>query len=114
MLTSTEEHPGARDILVEVRKKSPTISMATVYYTLNLLKKEGLIKEIEFYDKANRYDANTSNHLNLICIKCGRIEDFKDELPVSFDKIEKRTGFKAHEMRFEYYGYCGECKQKKL
>jgi Fe2+ or Zn2+ uptake regulation protein len=39
MLTSTEKHPGARDILVEVRKKSPTVSMATVYYTLNLLKK---------------------------------------------------------------------------
>lgn len=87
--------------------------MSTVYYTLNLLKKEGLIKEIEFYDKANRYDANTSNHLNLICIKCGGIEDFKDELPVSFDKIEKRTGFKTHEMRFEYYGYCNDCKKKK-
>ncbi len=86
--------------------------MSTVYYTLSLLKKEGLIKEIEFYDKANRYDANTSNHINLICTKCSGIEDFKDELLISFDKIEKRTGFKTYEMRFEYYGHCKECKQK--
>ena len=87
--------------------------MSTVYYTLNLLKKEGLIKEIEFYDKANKYDANTSNHLNLICMKCGKIEDYKGALHVSFDKVEEKTGFKAHEMRFEYYGYCKECKGKK-
>lgn len=113
ILSSSPNHPSAYEIFLEARKIVPTISMSTVYYTLNLLKKEGLVKEIGFYDKPNRYDGNVINHINLICINCGRIEDYMGDLPIEFDKIEEETGFKAHDMRFEYYGYCRECKQKR-
>jgi len=98
------------DILKRVRKKAPQISISTVYYTLDVLKKEGLIREIAFYDKDNRYDVNISNHLNLICTKCGKIEDFIDELPISSQAIEKKTGFRPFQLRFEYYGYCKDCR----
>jgi Fe2+ or Zn2+ uptake regulation protein len=112
LLSKETTHPGARDILKRVRKKAPQISMSTVYYTLDILKKEGLIREIAFYDKDNRYDVNISNHLNLICTKCGKIEDFMEELPVSSQAIEKKTGFQPFQMRFEYYGYCKECRRR--
>jgi len=112
LLSKETTHPGAMDILNKVRKKAPQISMSTVYYTLDILKKEGLIREIAFYDKDNRYDVNISNHLNLICRKCGKIEDFMEELPVSSQAIEKKTGFQPFQMRFEYYGYCKECRRK--
>jgi Fe2+ or Zn2+ uptake regulation protein len=112
ILSKETTHPGAMDILKRVRKKAPQISMSTVYYTLDILKKEGLIREIAFYDKDNRYDVNISNHLNLICTKCGKIEDFMEELPVSSQAIEKKTGFQPFQMRFEYYGYCKECRRK--
>ena len=69
--------------------------------------------EIDFYDKSNRYDSNVSDHLNLICMQCGKIEDFEDLAPVSFEEIEKTTGFKTFDTRFEYHGYCKECKQKR-
>ena len=113
LLSKETTHPGAMDILKRVRKKSPQISMSTVYYTLDILKKEALIQEISFYDKDNRYDVNISNHLNLICTKCGKIEDFIEELPISSQAIEKKTGFQPFQMRFEYYGYCKECRRKK-
>lgn len=113
ILSTSSNHPSAYKIFTEARKRVPTISMSTVYYTLNLLKKEGLVKEIGFYDKPNRYDGNVINHINLICIDCGRIEDYMGYLPIEFDKIEEETGFKAHDMRFECYGYCRECKQKR-
>jgi Fur family peroxide stress response transcriptional regulator len=113
LLSKETTHPGAVDILKKVRDKAPQISMSTVYYTLDILKKEGLIRELEFYDRENRYDVNVSNHLNLICMKCGMIEDFNQDLPVSALKVEKETGFIPFQMRFEYYGHCKKCRRKK-
>jgi Fe2+ or Zn2+ uptake regulation protein len=83
--------------------------MSTVYYTLDMLKKEGLIHELEFYDRENRYDVNVAAHINLICKTCGKIEDFQGAMPFSLATIEEATGFKPEGMRFEYYGYCKEC-----
>jgi Fur family peroxide stress response transcriptional regulator len=101
------------DILEKVRQKAPKISMSTVYYTLDMLKKEGLIQELEFYDSYNRYDVNVFNHINLICKSCGKIEDFTEEVPFSSEMIEGQTGFRPVGMRFEYYGYCRKCQGKR-
>jgi len=113
LLSQDRSHPGAMDILRRVRKKAPQISMSTVYYTLDLLKKEGLIQELEFYDRDNRYDVNVFNHINLICKRCGKIEDFTEEVPFSSEIIEGQTGFRPVGMRFEYYGYCRKCQSKR-
>ena len=112
LLSKDTTHASAMDIFKEVRKRAPQISVSTVYYTLDILKKEGLIRELDFYDKDNRYDINVSDHLNLICTKCGKIEDFIQAVPVSTRVVEKKTGFQPFQMRFEYYGYCKECRRK--
>jgi len=109
-LARSRTHPGAMDILHELRKTAPGISMSTVYYTLDILKKEGLIKELEFYDEENRYDVNMSDHFNLICRKCGKIEDFMNPLSFSAETVESTTGFRPLGVRFEFYGYCKDCK----
>jgi len=112
LLSNDRSHPGAMDIFRRVRKRAPQISMSTVYYTLDMLKKEGLIQELEFYDSDNRYDVNLSNHINLVCRRCGKIEDFMEALPFSSEMIEGKTGFRPVGIRFEYYGYCKECRSK--
>jgi len=113
LLSRDRSHPGAMDILSKIRKTFPQISMSTIYYTLDTLKKEGLIGELEFYDRDNRYDVNVLNHINLICRRCGKIEDFTEALPFSSEKMEEQTGFRPVGMRFEYYGYCKGCGEKK-
>jgi Fe2+ or Zn2+ uptake regulation protein len=113
LLARDQSHPGATHILEKIRKAIPRISMSTVYYTLDMMKREGLIRELEFYDRDNRYDINVSSHLNLICTECGKIEDFMGELPLFSRAVEKETGFHPMNMRFEYYGYCKECRKKK-
>jgi Fe2+ or Zn2+ uptake regulation protein len=113
LLSQDTSHPGAMDIFQRVRKKAPRISMSTVYYTLDMLKKEGLIRELEFYDRDNRYDINVSNHVNLICRQCGKIEDFDGKLTVPAKRVEGETGFRIQEMRFEYYGLCKECQLRR-
>jgi Fur family transcriptional regulator, peroxide stress response regulator len=113
LLAMEMSHPGAADILKKVKKTVPQISMSTVYYTLDMLKKEGLIQELEFYDRDNRYDINVSNHINLICKKCGKIEDFPGELPYSYNQVQQKTDFQPVAMRYEYYGYCKDCRRKR-
>jgi Fur family transcriptional regulator, peroxide stress response regulator len=113
LLSKDITHPGASDILKKIRKSLPQVSMSTVYYTLDILKKEGLIQELEFYDRDNRYDINVSNHINLICKKCGKIADLPGELPLSAEAVEHTTGFQPVGMRFEYYGYCRNCQGKR-
>jgi Fe2+ or Zn2+ uptake regulation protein len=113
LLSKDMTHPGAADILKKIRKSLPQVSMSTVYYTLDILKKEGLIQELEFYDQDNRYDINISNHINLICKKCGRIEDLSGGISLSYMQIQQKTAFQPVAMRYEYYGYCKECRRKR-
>jgi len=111
LLSGDTSHPSAPDVLKRARKRVSRISMSTVYYTLDMLKREGLIRELDFYDRDNRYDVNMEEHINLICGKCGMIEDFTEALPVSFKMIEAQTGFQPEGTRFEYYGYCKVCRR---
>ncbi|HSW62324.1 MAG TPA: Fur family transcriptional regulator [Dissulfurispiraceae bacterium] len=113
ILAQDTAHPRAAEILQNARKHAPSISTSTVYYTLAMLKKEELIREIEFYDMDNRYDTNVSNHLNLICERCGRIEDYADELPFSSKNIEQRSDFQPFRFRFECYGICRKCRSRR-
>ena len=113
ILAKSKTHPSAQALLLQAREQAPKVSVSTVYYTLNLLKTLKLIKEMDFYNMDNRYETNTADHLNLICVSCGKIEDFMEGVPASSGKIEERTGFRAHGMRLEYYGYCRECLDRK-
>ena len=113
LLSKDMTHPGAADILKKIRKSLPQVSMSTVYYTLDVLKKERLIQELEFYDQNNRYDINISNHINLICKKCGRIEDLPGGITLSYAQVQQKTDFQPVAMRYEYYGYCKDCRRKR-
>ncbi len=109
LMSRSKSHPGAMEILEKVRKIVPRISMSTVYYTLDMMKKEGLIRELEFYDMENRYEINVSDHINLVCTRCRKITDFTGNVPSFSKAVEKETGFRSSGMRFEYYGICRNC-----
>ena len=109
LLSSSKSHPGALEIFRKARKIVPRISMSTVYYTLDMMKKEGLIRELEYYDMDNRYEINVSDHINLVCTKCRKITDFTGTVPSFTRAVEKETGFKSKSMRYEYYGICRNC-----
>jgi len=109
LLSRSTSHPGALEILRKVRKIVPGISMSTVYYTLDMMKREGLIRELEYYDMDNRYEINVSDHINLVCTRCRKITDFTGNVPSFTKAVEKETGFRPANMRFEYYGICRHC-----
>ncbi len=110
-LVSTLEHPGAYKIFEEVKKIQPGLSLATVYNTLQVLTRNGLIKMLTFRED-NRYEANLSFHINLICTSCGRIQDFEAGTLMSPEEVREKIGFEVMTYRMEYEGLCSECKAR--
>jgi Fe2+ or Zn2+ uptake regulation protein len=111
LIEKTPLHPGASLIYQEARKRVKSLSLSTVYATLNEFSKYGIIKMLEFDKMENRYEGNISAHINLICIGCKKITDYK--LPISIDpkEVAKKAHFWVTDNRFEFYGYCQNCKK---
>ena len=106
------KHPGATLIYREARKKLKNISLSTVYATLKEFSENGLIKALEFDRMENRYDGDLSEHINLVCKKCGAISDFYLPSSIEPKDIMRKSGFVVTDTRMEYYGYCRDCLKK--
>lgn len=106
----SDEHPSAEQVHKFVQKKYPMVSLSTVYKTLDLLREKRLVSEIEVNGQS-RFDANTGQHVNLVCINCGKIEDLDEE---SIKEIQSRVARRSKYMiirgSFDFYGYCSICK----
>ncbi len=105
-------HPGARLIYEEAKKMRRSLSLSTTYATLNEFSRYGIIKTLEFDKMENRYELNITEHINLICKGCKKIMDFKLPFKIDTNEVARKSGFRVTDRRFEYYGYCEECKKK--
>ncbi|MFC1657442.1 Fur family transcriptional regulator [Candidatus Moduliflexota bacterium] len=102
-------HPSAGQVFDAIVSSDSNVSISTVYNTLNFLTRLGIIKVIEFESSENRYELNLEPHVNLICRKCGAIQDYpQDTLPPQTCGNNGGT-FKVSDFRFEYYGTCKDC-----
>lgn len=110
IIAADKGHPSALVVYRRAREKMPAISLSTVYSILGLLKERRLIRELEFCEADNRYDADTSPHIHLVCTGCGRIDDFDLTAHIPADLVERQTGFRARDMRIECYGLCRTCR----
>jgi Fur family peroxide stress response transcriptional regulator len=77
-LLKTEDHPSAELIHKVIRKRYPMVSLSTVYKTLELLKEKKLVNEMDVEGEA-RFDAHTNEHINLVCMNCGKIDDVDED-----------------------------------
>lgn len=109
----SQEHVSAEQLYQEVRQHTPSIGYTTVYRTLKLLVEAGLAQERRFDDGLTRYEIERSHHDHLVCLKCGKIIEFKSELiEDTQDKIADQYGFKVIRHRHELYGHCSSCRRK--
>jgi len=114
ILAESEGHPSVENIYKKVKKKFPTISLATVYKSVAVIKELGEVLELGFTDGSNRYDGNKPYpHPHLICTECRTIMD--PSLSVLADVTQKlmaETGFKITNHRLDFFGICPECQKK--
>lgn len=110
MLYNSKEHPTAEMIYKSLQATHPTMSLATVYKTIDTLKKSDLIIELKTNSDSDRYDANMTPHLHGICNECGEIYDiFTDKLSSIINSVQEDTDFKIESCDVYFSGTCPTC-----
>ena len=113
VLANTKEHPNAEMIFNSLQETYPTMSLATVYKTIDILHELGLVQILNAGEDSFRYDADVSDHAHLRCIECGRVEDVFDLDTTRFTgEIQESTNYRLVGQQFYFYGVCPACQQE--
>ena len=114
-LAHSRTHPSAEQVHQQLLANFPTMSLATVYKTIAMLKREGEILELEFSELGNRYDINRPYpHPHVICTSCGMVMDPSDhDIGETTKRISSETGFTITSHRLDFYGLCPTCQGKR-
>ncbi|MBE5968533.1 MAG: transcriptional repressor [Lachnospiraceae bacterium] len=112
------EHLTAEEIYDLVRVKYPDIGLATVYRTIQMLSELNLIDKLNLDDGYVRYEISKNDaeetghhHHHLICLDCGNIYTFQDDLLETLEKRIKDTlGFDVVDHEVKLYGHCKKCR----
>lgn len=84
-LAQTTDHPSAETVFHRVREKLPSVSLDTVYRTLNTLAEQGLVTRVNVAQDQGRFDANVAPHHHMVCARCKAIQDFHWQ---EFDRMD--------------------------
>jgi Fur family ferric uptake transcriptional regulator len=115
VLNQVFDYPGhfqTEDLLVQMRRNGYLVSRPTIYRTLPLLVRSGLLTEFIDAQKNTRYESIHSlrEHAHLICLRCSQIVEFKEpEIDALQKAVCEAHGFKAVRFRNEIIGHCAEC-----
>lgn len=109
----SRDHPSAKRIFNKIRETYSTVSLSTVYKTLEILKELGLVQELNFPHGQTRFDSNMKPHINLVCLRCGNIRDL-DNLTAQeiVAKVTAAAKFTVTEQRLDLYGVCEKCRTR--
>lgn len=117
-IEAEEKHLSAEDVYILVKKNNPDIGLATIYRTLDLFTELDLVKRLDFGDGRNRYELNNDElshfHHHLICIDCGCVKEFEDDMLETLESIiAKKLNFHTTDHQLKVYGYCSDCYEKR-
>lgn len=108
-----KRHVSSEDLYKVVREAHPNVGYTTVYRTMKLLVEAGLATERHFDDGITRYDIEQEHHDHLVCIRCGKIQEFEcDMIEQAQREIAVRYDFRILRHRHELYGHCSDCAQR--
>ena len=107
-------HLDADEIYQQSRKRSPNISLSTVYRNLQLFKEQGLVEEHQFDGVRRRYERVPHyKHHHIVCLGCGKVFEF---ICPSTEKIKSRLtrekGFQVTDVDVRFSGYCPACQRR--
>ena len=110
-LRGRRDHPSAEALHASLKKAYPSLSLATVYKTLQTLHELGMIARVDSPAAQARYDAIVATHHHAVCKACGRISDLFD---ARLDRIAPpetaEFEFSGHSVHF--HGLCAACAKK--
>ncbi len=107
-------HLDADEVYRQAREKQPRLSMSTVYRTLQLLKKLGLIEEVHFNEEHHHYEMKPpSEHHHMVCLGCGKVIEFRYPLSGYVKRnVAEAKDFDIVDAEIRMTGYCSRCRKK--
>jgi Fur family ferric uptake transcriptional regulator len=112
VVLSASEHLSADEVALAVRARGSAVGTATVYRTLDILVRSGLVVERDFGEGFRRFEAarDAPHHEHLLCTVCGRVVEFRDERLERITTLHAEAhGFARQRHRLVIYGVCGPC-----
>ena len=113
---SSKGHLSVEDIEGALRGTGERIGKATIYRTVEILVRSGLVEEHDFGEGFKRYEhlfGSTPVHEHLICVNCHQVVEFQSPEVVRLqEETARQHGFAPVRHRLEIYGLCRGCQEK--
>jgi len=105
VLTEATDHPSVESVFDRAKSLDSSISMATVYRTLNLLDELELVNRREFKQNFARFEVNAEHHHHLIDLETGAVIEFQNEkLELLKEEIARELGYELVDHTLELFG----------
>lgn len=105
VLGESADHPSVEAVYERAKAIDSSISIATVYRTLNMLDELDIVTRHEFNESFSRYETNMDHHHHLIDLESGEVIEFQNAaLEELKEKIAREMGFELVDHRLELYG----------
>jgi len=109
-LQKVESHPTADEIYEMARRRLPRISLGTVYRNLEILARQGLIRQLDTGPQ-KRFDGTVREHYHIRCVRCGAMVDCPLKPVISFrGEFRGLSEFAIQGHHLEFLGFCPKCK----
>lgn len=109
ILHDNPAHPSAEMVFERARIDMPTMSLRTVYQTLNDLASMGEIASLDLGTGATRFDPTTLPHHHLVCTSCGAVHDLHIDFPDVVVPDVASEGFTVNATEIVFRGVCEQC-----
>jgi len=113
---TTSEHLSVEEIEARLKERGERIGKATIYRTMEILVRSGLVEDHDFGDGFKRYEhlfGNQPVHDHLVCTHCRKVTEFRSpELQRIQDAVSREHGFAPTRHRLEIHGLCADCQQQ--
>lgn len=109
LLWGAGHHPTADSVFAEARTRMPTMSLRTVYQTLNDLAAMGELHQLDLGTGSTRFDPNTDVHHHLVCTSCGKVRDLYADYSTVSVPAGAGDGFEVGPAEVVFRGLCDEC-----
>ena len=107
-----EGHMGIDDLFLQIKKKFPSISLATLYKNINTMVDVELLKEVALSGLKSRYEISKAAHAHLLCEKCGQLKDLDFDLKDLSTKIEYDSHYRMNRIDLMLSGVCPDCQRQ--
>jgi Fur family ferric uptake transcriptional regulator len=107
------DHATPEQICAQVQRSAPAVNITTIYRTLDLLDRIGLVRHTHLGHGAPTYSAQEHQHLHLVCHSCGMVTELPTEVMDGLvADLADRSGFALDVSHLALSGLCASCQEE--